>query len=109
VIGDDNRTLEEVFLDEMVEGYLDGRKPDNPEPSANRSHSYRHGFANGRDDLAHSPRLPAYVLRLLADQAIRDDVLVAKGIGGTFGSRPDHGGRVQPFHHRRRAKANEIS
>ncbi|ULL01512.1 hypothetical protein [Bradyrhizobium sp. I71] len=68
------RTPEERFLDEMVEGYLDGRKPDNPEPSANRSASYRHGFANGRDDLAHSPRLPANVLRLLADQAIRDDV-----------------------------------
>ncbi len=71
---ENERTPEERFLDEMVEGYLDGRKPDNPEPSANRSASYRHGFANGRDDLAHSPRLPANVLRLLADQAIRDDV-----------------------------------
>jgi hypothetical protein len=71
---DIDRPLEEKFLDEMVEGYLDGRKPDNPEPSANRSLSYRHRFANGRDDLAHSPRLPAHVLRLLADQAIRDDV-----------------------------------
>lgn len=76
---DDDRTLEDVFLDEMVEGYLDGRKPDNPEPSANRSASYRHGFANGRDDLAHSPRLPAQVPRLLADQAIMDDVAKARG------------------------------
>jgi len=74
VIGDDNRSLEEIFLDEMVEGYLDGRKPDNPEPSSNRSASYRHGFANGRDDLAHSPRFPAAVLRFLADQAIKDDI-----------------------------------
>ena len=30
-----DRPLEERFLDEMVEGYLDGFKPDNPEPSAN--------------------------------------------------------------------------
>ena len=37
--------------DEMLEGYLDGRKPDNPEPSGNRSRSYRHGFQSGRDDL----------------------------------------------------------
>lgn len=71
---ENERTAERRFLDEMVEGYLDGRRAENPEPSANRSASYRHGFANGRDDLAHSPRLPANVLRLLADQAIRDDV-----------------------------------
>lgn len=76
-----DRPLEERFLDEMVEGHLDGRKPDNPEPSSNRSASYSHGFANGRDDLAHSPRLPAQVLRLLADQAIREDVAAARGRG----------------------------
>jgi hypothetical protein len=57
----------------MVEGYLDGFRSDNSESSTNRSLSYKHGFANGRDDLAHS-RLPAQALRLLADQAIRDDV-----------------------------------
>lgn len=73
-----DRQLKERFLDEMVEGYLDGRKPDNPEPASNRSASYRHGFANGRDDLAHSPRLPAAVLRLLADQAIREDVATVR-------------------------------
>jgi hypothetical protein len=94
---DIDQTLEKRFHDEMVEGYLDGLKPDNPEPSANRSHSYRHGFANGRDDIAHSPRLPAQVLRLLADQAVRDDVLVAKGLGGTIGRRqapPKASGRI---------------
>lgn len=37
---------------DMVQGYLDGGNPDNPEPSANRSRSYRHGFQSGRDDLA---------------------------------------------------------
>ncbi|ACE99592.1 hypothetical protein IP86_17120 [Rhodopseudomonas sp. AAP120] len=88
----DNRPLEDVFHDEMVEGCLDGFRPDNPEPSASCSASYRHGFANGRDDLARSPRLRAQVFRLLADQAIRDDVLKAKGaaIGasGTASRRP---------------------
>jgi len=67
-------TLEEQFLDEMVEGYRDGRDPDSPEPSANRSESYRHGFLNGRDDHASSPRAPASLLRLAADAAIARDV-----------------------------------
>lgn len=79
MISDADRTLEEQFLDEMVEGYLDGRKPDNPDPSANRSASYKHGFANGRDARAAWPRLPAAVLRLLADQAIREDIARAEG------------------------------
>ncbi len=58
---------------EMLEGYRDGRQPHNPEPSANRSHSYRHGFANGRDDLSGNPRAPASVLRAAALEAIRKD------------------------------------
>jgi len=37
----------------MVEGFMDGYDLTAPEPSANRSHSYRHGFANGRDDVLH--------------------------------------------------------
>jgi hypothetical protein len=59
--------------DEMVEGYLDGFNLDNPEPSTNRSASYRHGFANGRDDRAHKPRAPAADLRRMADEAIEAD------------------------------------
>ncbi|WLA99874.1 hypothetical protein [Bradyrhizobium elkanii] len=59
---------------EMMYGYLDGRKADNPEPSDNRSHSYRHGFANGRDDLAGRPRAMAAVLRELAEEAIDKDI-----------------------------------
>lgn len=35
---------------DMIEGYQDGFDLKNPEPSDNRSHSYRHGFANGRAD-----------------------------------------------------------
>ena len=41
--------------DEFVEGYSDGRNPECPEPSANRSHSYRHSFAVGRAELKGNP------------------------------------------------------
>ena len=58
----------------MVEGYIDGLDPNSPEPSANRSHSYRHGFLNGRDDLAHEPRTWAVVLREQAETAIAADI-----------------------------------
>ena len=40
---------------EFQEGYRDGRDPDAPEPSANRSHAYRHSFAVGRAELAKRP------------------------------------------------------
>jgi hypothetical protein len=56
--------------DEMVQGYLDGFDADNPEPSANRTHSYRHGFANGRDDLRGKPRATAVELRQQAEVAM---------------------------------------
>ena len=59
--------------DDMLEGYFDGLDPSSPEPSANRSASYRHGFANGRDDLARNPRAPAAFLRAGAKAAKRED------------------------------------
>jgi hypothetical protein len=59
--------------DEMTEGYLDGFSPDSPDPSGNRSASYRHGFLNGRDDLNHKPRDSAANLRRQADLAIEQD------------------------------------
>ena len=59
--------------DEMLEGYLDGSKPENPEPSHNRSRSYRHGFQSGRDDLANSPSAPAWTRRQMADEAMAAD------------------------------------
>jgi hypothetical protein len=59
--------------DEMVIGYLDGLDPTSPEPSSNRSHSYRHGFANGRDDLYRHPRTTAAKLRDMAAEAKRLD------------------------------------
>lgn len=36
--------------DEMVQGYMDGYDLTAPEPSANRSASYRHGFMVGRGE-----------------------------------------------------------
>ena len=58
---------------DMVEGFLDGYDLSCPEPSGNRSHAYRHGFANGRDDRAHKPRASAATLRELAAEAIAKD------------------------------------
>lgn len=55
---------------EMTEGYLDGLDGDNPDPGPNRSPSYKHGFANGRDDLRGKARAPAHVLRQQAKQIL---------------------------------------
>jgi len=60
-------------MKEMVDGYLDGGKPQIPEPSDNRSASYRHGFANGRDDLNRSPRAYTVTLRQWAEEALQSD------------------------------------
>jgi hypothetical protein len=59
--------------DEMMRGYMDGRDHASPEPNANRSHSYRHGFANGRDDLNRKPRATAHMLRQEAAEAMDRD------------------------------------
>lgn len=65
---------ERLANDEMVEGYRDGFNRDNPEPSANRSHSYRHGFANGRADRSGKGRgVTADELRRMADEAMDAD------------------------------------
>lgn len=45
---------------ERCEGYMDGLDPDTPEPSANRSHSYRHGFECGRADRQSRPAFGGY-------------------------------------------------
>jgi len=76
---DERANLIERFEREVTEGYLDGRKPDNPTPSANRSASYCHGFANGRDDYARSPRATAALLRLMAAGAIQYDIETTTG------------------------------
>lgn len=60
---------------EMVEGFMDGYKLDNPDPSSNRSASYRHGFANGRRDKGIlKDGLFGQQLRDLAEQAILRDI-----------------------------------
>ena len=61
---------------EMVQGYLDGLDLDSPEPSFNRSHSYRHGFANGRDDRRGQSRDSYQNLVKMADIAMASDALV---------------------------------
>lgn len=59
--------------EEMTAGYFDGLDPESPVPGPNRSACYRHGFANGRDDLRHKPRAPAHVLREAAAVARAQD------------------------------------
>lgn len=59
--------------DEMVEGYKDGLDLECPEPSANRSHSYRHGFARGRDDRANRVTYAPAVLHQMAADAMAAD------------------------------------
>jgi len=61
---------------EMVQGFMDGYDLTAPEPSANRSASYRHGFMCGRIDkrqVAWSGT--ADDLRKLADEAMEADDL----------------------------------
>lgn len=58
---------------EMVEGYTDGLDPSNPEPSDNRSHSYRHGFRSGRADLGFPRKETFEQTRKMADRAMEAD------------------------------------
>lgn len=58
---------------EMIEGYKDGYDLTAPEPSVNRSHSYRHSFWIGRSEKMKLP-LPTYQqLELRAELAIIAD------------------------------------
>lgn len=57
----------------MVEGYCDGYDLNAPEPSANRSHSYRHGFAVGRAEKTKQKLPNAETLRTAADVAMAKD------------------------------------
>ena len=60
--------------DAIIEGYIDGSDLDNPEPSGNRSYSYRHGFAIGRFDKAGQPAFGnAASAQQLADEAMAKD------------------------------------
>lgn len=61
---------------EMIEGYCDGLNLDCPEPSDNRSASYRHGFANGRDDRRGKPRASVAEIIRQADEAMAVDEML---------------------------------
>jgi hypothetical protein len=63
----------EFLVQEMILGYREGRKADSPEPSDNRTHSYRHGFKAGRNDLSPEPLLTADTMRKLAEDAYKLD------------------------------------
>lgn len=66
--------------DDRVEGYRDGLDLSSPEPSANRSASYRHGFAVGRADKAKRPAFgSADNARAQAARAEREDNDTMKG------------------------------
>jgi hypothetical protein len=60
---------------DMIEGFRDGYDLNAPDPSANRSASYRHGFANGRDDRRGKPRAGYFALLDEAAAAILADAL----------------------------------
>lgn len=67
--------------DEMVRGYLDGLDMSSPEPSENRSYSYRHGFAAGRSDRGEQPPWHnATEGLMMADEAMArdDDVMIPR-------------------------------
>lgn len=56
--------------DDMVEGYMDGRDPDAPAPSGNRSIAYAHGFQSGRDDLSRTLSAPFHERWARAEQIL---------------------------------------
>jgi hypothetical protein len=59
---------------EMIEGFRDGYDLSAPEPSTNRSASYRHGFMCGRIDKGVIQWSgTADDLRKLADEAMEED------------------------------------
>ena len=57
---------------DMLRGYWHGVNND-PEPGNNRSHSFRLGWANGRDDRANAPRAPSAYIHAEALKAIAAD------------------------------------
>lgn len=60
---------------EMLAGYWDGLNGE-PEPGSNRSRSFRHGWKNGRDDRAKSPRSTSSYIRQEAAVAIAADTSI---------------------------------
>jgi hypothetical protein len=66
--------MSERATDDWLEGYRDGGDPDTPEPSENRSHSYRLGFQVRRAERgSRDPLAPAAELRRMAAEAAEKD------------------------------------
>jgi hypothetical protein len=63
-------TKERPANQDMIDGYLDGRDLDSPNPSKNRSHSYKHGFMVGRGEKTGTLTHGAEYLRRAADAAM---------------------------------------
>jgi hypothetical protein len=63
--------------EDMVAGYMDGLNPDSPEPSSNRTRSYRHGFRAGRADRGQRWQISFDEITRLADEAMRLDAIDA--------------------------------
>jgi hypothetical protein len=61
--------------DEMVEGFMDGYDLTAPEPSGNRSASYRHGFMCARIDKGQISSPGFEALNRMADEAMEADDL----------------------------------
>lgn len=57
---------------EFVAGYRDGRDPNSPEPSDNRSHRYRHSFMVGRAEIVGKPIAAGASRRSAADAEMKD-------------------------------------
>ena len=53
----------EALEADFTEGYLDGRDPTTPEPSANRSACYRHSWNVGRAEIEGRPIAASISLR----------------------------------------------
>jgi hypothetical protein len=59
--------------DDMVQGFMDGYDLTAPEPSGNRSNSYRHGFMCARIDKGKVASPSFEKLNRMADEAMEAD------------------------------------
>lgn len=59
-------------MDEAAQGYLDGRDPDSPPPSDNRSHVYRHCWEVGRREVEGRHLRASHARELAAKAQQRD-------------------------------------
>lgn len=57
--------------DDFIEGYLDGRDPNTPNPGENRSKAYLHSFNVGRVEI-NGTVIPAHVSRKAAQKIIEE-------------------------------------